>query len=34
MELGVNSLNDPVKPNGNASEATDIGVGHDRWAAE
>lgn len=34
MELGVNSLNDPVQGNGNAGEATAIGASRDRWAVE
>jgi hypothetical protein len=34
IELGVNSLNDPVQPNGNAGEATTLGADHDRWAVE
>jgi hypothetical protein len=33
-EFGVNSLNDPREPNGDASEATAVGAVRDRWVVE
>jgi len=34
MELGVNSFNDPVQPNGDAGEATAVGASRDLWAVQ